>query len=45
MQRYTRSVAEVWQHWQPNAKGAFHPMGYTTYEDHQGVFAKLAGPQ
>lgn len=41
MQRYTRSLAELWQHWQPNAKAALHPMVFTTYEDHQGVFAKL----
>ena len=41
MQRYTRSVAELWQFWQPNAKAALHPMVFTSYEDHQGVFAKL----
>lgn len=41
MQRYTRSIAELWQHWQPNAKAALHPMVFTAYEDHQRVFAKL----
>lgn len=41
MRRYTRSLAELWQHWQPNAKAALHPMVFTTYEDHQGVFSKL----
>src|ERR1700761_198379 len=41
MQRYTRSMAELWQHWQPNAKAALHPMVFTSYEDHQRVFAKL----
>jgi hypothetical protein len=41
MQRYTRSIAELWQFWQPNAKAVLHPMVFTSYEDHQGVFAKL----
>jgi esterase FrsA len=41
MQRYRRSLAELWQHWQPNAKAALHPMVFTTYEDHQRVFAEL----
>src|ERR1700748_1642373 len=41
MQRYTRSMAELWRHWQPNAKAGLHPMVFTTYEDHQRVFAKL----
>jgi esterase FrsA len=41
MQRFTRTLAEVWQHWQPNAKNALHPMAFTTYDDHQRVFAKL----
>lgn len=41
MKRYTRTVAEVWQHWQPNAKNALHPMIFTRYEDHERVFAKL----
>jgi len=41
MERYTRSLAELWQHWQPNAKAGLHPMVFTSYEDHQRVFAKL----
>lgn len=41
MQRYNRSLAELWQHWQPNAKAALHPMVFTAYEDHQRVFAQL----
>ena len=41
MQRFTRSIAELWQHWQPNAKAALHPMVFTRYEDHQRVFAAL----
>jgi esterase FrsA len=41
MQRYTRTIAEIWQHWQVNAKNALHPMLFTSYEDHQRVFAKL----
>src|ERR1700761_7830311 len=41
MQRYTRSMAELWRHWQPNAKAGLHPMVFTTYEDHQRVFARL----
>jgi len=41
MQRYTRSISELWQFWQPQANGALHPMVFTKYEDHQGVFAKL----
>ena len=41
MKCYTRTVAEVWQHWQPNAKNALHPMIFTRYEDHERVFAKL----
>ena len=31
MQRYTRSMAELWRHWQPNAKSGLHPMVFTTY--------------
>ena len=41
MERYTRSIAEVWQHWQINAKNALHPMLFTSYEDHERVFQKL----
>src|SRR5215469_1667666 len=41
MKRYTRSIAELWQFWQPQAQGALHPMVFTKYEDHQAVFAKL----
>lgn len=41
MERYTRSLTELWQHWQPNAKAALHPMVFTSYEDHQRVFAQL----
>lgn len=41
MQRYTRSIAEIWKHWEAHAKNALHPMGFTAYEDHQGVFSKL----
>lgn len=41
MQRYTRTIAEIWQHWQPNAKAALHPMAFTSYEDQQRVFARL----
>lgn len=41
MQRYTRSLAELWEHWQPNATAALHPMAFTTYEDHRRVFAEL----
>ncbi len=41
MQRYTRTIAELWQHWQPNAKNALHPMVFTRFEDHQRVFQKL----
>lgn len=41
MQRYTRSIAEIWRHWEAHAKAALHPMAFTSYEDHQGVFAKL----
>jgi len=35
-------MTELWQHWQPNAKAALHPMAFTRYEDHQRVFATLA---
>ncbi len=42
MRRYTRSIVELWQHWQPNAKAALHPMVFMSYEDHERVFAKLA---
>ena len=45
MQRYTRSLAELWQHWQPNAKAALHPMVFTSYGDHQRVFARLLSKQ
>ncbi len=41
MQRYTRSIAEVLEHWQPNARNALHPMAFTTHDDHRRVFAKL----
>jgi dienelactone hydrolase len=41
MQRFTRSMSELWQFWLPNAKNALHPMVFTKYEDHQQVFAKL----
>jgi esterase FrsA len=41
MQRYTRTIAEVWQHWQVNAKNALHPMLFTTYEDNERVFQNL----
>jgi len=41
MERYTRSIVELWQHWQPNARAGLHPMVFTSYEDHQRVFAQL----
>lgn len=41
MKRYTRTIAEIRQHWELNAKHALHPMAYTTLEDHERVFAKL----
>ncbi len=41
MERFTRSIAEIWQHWEPNAKAGLHPMVFTTYEDHSLVFPTL----
>ena len=41
MQRYTRSIAEIWHHWEAHARQALHPMAFTRFDDHQRVFAKL----
>lgn len=41
MRRYTRNIAEVWQHWQPNARMGFHPLVYTSYDDNERILTRL----
>ena len=37
----TRSVAEVWQHWQPRARMGVYPFDFTPYEDDERVLTGL----
>lgn len=41
IKRYTRTIQEVWEMWQPHIKNQFHPFCHTTYEDNEKIFKNL----
>ena len=41
MQRFTRSIPEIWKHWEDRINAESHPFTYTTPADNKAVFAKL----
>ena len=42
MQRYTRSIAEIWKLWQPAARLGLYPFEHTAFADHEAVLSRLS---
>jgi dienelactone hydrolase len=41
IKRYTRTIQEVWEMWQPHIKQQLHPFCHTNYEDNEKIFKNL----
>ena len=41
IKRYSRTIDEVWEMWQPHVKHGYHPFGHTSYEDNERIFKNL----